>query len=379
MLESVDAANKRIKCINIIGVAHNLDAASLYRQMSRNLSVAGIAYDPSSPLWQKKKNQAMMPCTAKICEPVVIVFEDDSTLELRPSPSGGLLMACNQISPTMKDGLNHSNFDSEKIFADATGAVIKGISLTEHRSEAERQQPPYIAKISWDIHLSGDYDLRLDHNYSGWFLLSLIRKDTDDPAMMPYEEMQRYVRGDDQIRIVEGHDNSSYFWINPVRHTAVTEDNWHGVENFLEEEISVEEDDVFYYLYYFLNKYFDKDYPYGEARPPYCGTKFEWSLEYNIYTYETVRTMLDEIEECAHLLVTDFHNKKLDGLKIKVCDHPLDLENDSSFQQMPAEKQQREFARRIAVAYDFYKRFVPRMRSMMDSATEYELISFMGP
>ena len=174
MLESVDAANKRIKCINIIGVAHNLNAASLDRQMSRNLSVAGIAYDPSSPLWQKKKNQTLMPCTAKICEPVVIVFEDDSTLELRPSPSGGLLMACNQISPTMKDGLNHSNFDSERIFADAIGAAIERISLTEHYREVEWMQQPYIAKISWDIHLSGDYDLRVDHNYSGCFLLSLL-------------------------------------------------------------------------------------------------------------------------------------------------------------------------------------------------------------
>ena len=137
--------------------------------------------------------------------------------------------------------------------------------------------------------------------------------------------------------------------------------------------------DVFYYLYYFLNKYFDKDYPYGEARPPYCGDEFEWSLEHNIYTYETVRTMLDEIEECAHLLITDFHNKKLDGLKNKVCDHPLDMENDSHYQQLPAEKQQREFAHRIAVAHDFYERFVPRMRSMMDSASEYKAISFMGP
>lgn len=41
----------------------------------------------------------------------------------------------------------------------------------------------------------------------------------------------------------------------------------------------------------------------------YCGNEFEWSLEHNIYTYETVRAMLDEIEECVHLLMSDFHNK----------------------------------------------------------------------
>lgn len=358
MLLAVGAANKRIKGINVIGAAKNLRAGSVHYQL---------------------RKQIPFPCTTKICEPVVIVFEDDSTLELRPSSSGGLWMACNQISPTTKDGLNHSNFTSEKFFAGAAGAVIERISLTEHYREAAWMPQPYIARITWDIHLSGGCNLRIDHNFGGWFDLSMIRKDTLSPAELPCEEIVQYVLLDNRLRIVEGHDGSTYFQIAPVRHTEVTEDNEHGIEACREEEISVEEDDVFYYLYYFLNKYFDKDYPYGAARPPYCDDEFEWSLEHNIYTYETVRTMLDEIEECVHLLMTDFDSEKLYGLKNKVCDHPLDLENDPSFQQLSAEKQKKEFGHRVAIAYDFYERFVTRMRNMMDSASEYELITFMGP
>ena len=370
MLASLDAATKRIARINVIGTAKNLSADSLYGQMLRSLSTA---VDLSSPLWQETKNRVPIPCTAKICEPVVIVFEDDCTLELRPAP-GGLLAACNQISPVTKDGLNHRCFDSEKIFAGTAGTVMKGISLTEQHSDTG-----YIEKTSWDIHLSGDYDLRLDYSCSGWFDLTLIRKDTGTPAMMTYGEMQRYVSGDDQIHIVEGLDNSSYFRICPVRQTEPTEDNRHGVEEFRKEEISIGEDDVFSHLYYFLNKYFAKDYPYREARPPYCENEFEWSMEYNLYTYETVRAMLDEIEECAHLLISDFLSEKLDGLKNKVCHHPLDVDNDPDFQKLPAEKQEQELSLRIAAAHDFYERFVARMRSMMDSSPEYEAISFMGP
>ena len=371
-------ARKRIKCINVIGVSHNLNVDSLYRQMMRTLSTAGIAYDPSSPQWQETKNRVMIPCTAKICEPIVIVFEDDRTLELRPQSGDGLLVAFDQTPTHLKDGLNNSCFDSEEIFAGAAGSTIEGISFTQQHREIKMIYPHYTAKASWDIHLSGKYNLRIDLNDSGWFLLTLLDRDTGTPAALPYKEMLRYVRGDDQICIVEGH-NSSDFRILPVRHTAVTAGQPNGIEDFREEEISVEEDDVFYHLYYFLNKYFDKDYSYGEARPSYCGSEFEWSMEHNIYTYETVQTMLDEIEECAHLLKTDFHNEKLDGLKNKVCNHPLDAENDPNFQKLSAEDQKKELSRRIKVTYDFYERFVPRMRSMMNAASEYRLISFMGP
>ena len=358
MLDALDVASKRIKGINVIGVAKNLRV---------------------SPLDLRQGKRIRIPCVAKICEPVVIVFEDDSTLEMRPGHSGGLLTSCNQIPPTTKDGLNRSNFASEKLFAGAAGAVIEGISLTEHYREVTWMPQPYIARISWDIRLSGAYDLRIEHNFGGWFEFSMIRKDTGLAAELLSEEIWQYVWPDDQLRIVEGHGGGAYFQISPVRHTEVTEDNERGIEECREVEISIEEDDVFYYLYYFLNKYFDKNYPYGEARPPYCEDGFEWSLEHNIYTYETVRTMLDEIEECVHLLATDFHNEKLNGLKNKVCNHPLDIESDSFFQRLQAGKQGEELANRIAVACDFYERFVTRMRKMMDLASEYRLISFVGP
>ena len=58
-----------------------------------------------------------------------------------------------------------------------------------------------------------------------------------------------------RIEIKEGHDYTSYFWIRPV---IITEgkDYWEDNVIELEEEISIEEDDVRDFLYYFLLKYF---------------------------------------------------------------------------------------------------------------------------
>ncbi len=61
-----------------------------------------------------------------------------------------------------------------------------------------------------------------------------------------------------EIRIIDGHDSSSYFWIMPVRVVDYSDtDSMDSIAEMKSVEISIEEDDVAQYLTPFLYKHFD--------------------------------------------------------------------------------------------------------------------------
>ena len=124
---------------------------------------------------------------------------------------------------------------------------------------------------------------------------------------------------------------------------------------------------------------FDDTFPYEEIRPDYCGNQFEWNLEYNVYSYKTMRVMLQDIEECIDLLEHEFDDPCLDGVKERYKWHSFDPESDN-WSKRPSDKEAEVIIRNnIHVATDFYRRFVWRIRAMMENSPEYDLISFMGP
>ncbi len=161
----------------------------------------------------------------------------------------------------------------------------------------------------------------------------------------------------------------------PVRHTTVSDEHWDGIEKCREQEISIEESHVAEFLYYFLDLYFDDNYPYGSARDSHSDSGFQWNLEYNIYTYETTKRMLNAIAAVSALLRTDFDNPVLTD--IKKMFHPFAFSPDrtSSPNNLTEAEQERLIRENIRVATDF----VQRMRLMMEHADNFELISFMGP
>ena len=196
------------------------------------------------------------------------------------------------------------------------------------------------------------------------------------PEWIPIEKARQATIPLQQVEIVEGHDSGGFFWIMPVRLTKDSE--WH-VEEFYPEEISIVEQDVCEYLAVFLRKYFDKDFPYYEETRAYNWDEFEWYLEHNFYTYDTVNRMLEEIERCCELLARGEDDPVLAPLKESASwlsddpirhlwDEPLTDEDRAKLMQEELKK-----------ALDFYHRFVRRMRGMMERASDYELISFMGP
>ena len=100
----------------------------------------------------------------------------------------------------------------------------------------------------------------------------------------------------------EGHASGSCFWVMPVRQGKDQNDGSWGCHCCWKEEISIEEDVVYEYLYVpFLRKYFDTSIKYTCREKEYGAEtiEFDW-WGYNLYTYDTVRKMADEMIRYAN-------------------------------------------------------------------------------
>ena len=187
-----------------------------------------------------------------------------------------------------------------------------------------------------------------------------------------------------EIRIVDGHDCSSYFWIMPVRVIDYADTNkFDNVAKMNRLEISIEEADVYQYLTPFLYKHFDVNLKANKRRANYYG--FEWYLIHNFYTYDSMRNIIRDINDTIHALSTGNENDYTAILKERIgtesiqslyawalSDEQINEYNDNR----PAEDNTD-----IDLIIDFYRRFIYRIEYMMKVGKEngYDLISFMGP
>lgn len=176
----------------------------------------------------------------------------------------------------------------------------------------------------------------------------------------------------EEIGIVDGHDNSSYFWIMPVR--VIKSDNTNELDSVAEMrsiEISIEELDIYHYLTPFLYKYFDDELEANRRRIEFHYTDdegnecinyvkgFEWYLTNNFYTFESVSKMIDDIKDTIDALSSNNENEYTNKLK---KNGGIEIHSEN-------------------IIIDFYNRFIYRMEYMMKVGAEngYNLISFMGP
>ena len=186
-----------------------------------------------------------------------------------------------------------------------------------------------------------------------------------------------------EIPIIEGHNPKSYFWIMPVI-AQNGEQIWNDRAEFcLDSEISIEEGYVDCFLAYFFLKHFDIDYWCNRSRfftwhvqgeePDRHG--FEWNLEDNFYSYESIEKMIFEMELVARLLEIDYDNPLLDAVKSRFSIYYLGDYEDS----MRDRSDDAEIKKRKAVIIDFYRRFASRMRKMMTDNPQTDKISICGP
>ena len=385
-LKSFRLSGKRIKEIHTIGMAENMEKWACSLDARRKLASAGVPYEDIDSGKYPHFEKTVLPCRVRICEPVVFVFEDNSTFELMPCGKSGLRMSVNKISPHILDGTNFHNFDSTKLFARIIGSSFKEVQTCRTEIKKKWESSPCDtrhSKTKYQFWLTGDFGIFFEQSWEGWFDFGLTDQssfsyDGNVVAGTTYGELRSAQNDKIQVPIVEGHDGSSYFWIMPVKHVPKTEQYWRAMQEYRPEEISIEEDHVLEFLYYFLDKYFDENYPYGDCRDECDGSGFEWNLEYNIYTYDAINAMLKDIEEFCERLKTNYDDPSLDELKKRFSVYTF--EPDCPYCGWPTEEEKELLIRRnIYVATEFYERFVYRMRAMMANAKEYTLISFMGP
>ena len=110
------------------------------------------------------------------------------------------------------------------------------------------------------------------------------------------------------FEITKGHDPGACFWIQPVRVHSKECFGWDAVEECPEEEISLNEEDVFSFLQYFFRKYFNEYLIYNREREDNSidstagdtlAACFEWYLTHNFYDYHTAERMAADMESYA--------------------------------------------------------------------------------
>lgn len=187
-----------------------------------------------------------------------------------------------------------------------------------------------------------------------------------------------------EIGIVDGHDSSSYFWIMPVR--VIDYENTASLDSVAEMrsvEISIEEDDVAQYLTPFLYKYFDEELEANKKRQDVTG--FEWYLEHNFFTYDSMRDILRDIKDTIDAFSSGRENEYIIKLKEKrgTSTYQLVYAKDLTDEQIAEYNANRpkEDDTEVELILDFYRRFIYRMEYMINVGKEkgYDLISFMGP
>lgn len=187
-----------------------------------------------------------------------------------------------------------------------------------------------------------------------------------------------------EIGIVDGHDGSSYFWIMPVR-VIDFEDTTDpdSVAEMKSAEISIEESDVAQYLAPLFCKYFDEELEENKKRKGASG--FEWWLEHNFFTFDSMTLLLKDIADTVDALSTgrsnEFAEELRRGRETSACRavyaESLSDEKAAGFNVNGAAEDDTE----IGLILDFYNRFIYRMEYMLRVGKEngYNRISVMGP
>lgn len=187
-----------------------------------------------------------------------------------------------------------------------------------------------------------------------------------------------------EIGIVDGHDSSSYFWIMPVRVIDFEDTaDLDSVAEMRSAEISIEEDDVAQYLTPFLYTYFDDELEENKKRKGVSG--FEWYLEHNFFTFDSMAHILKDIQDTVDALISGRETEYTKKLKIKrgTATYQLVYAKNLSEEEVAEYNANRpkEDDTKVGLVVDFYQRFLYRMEYMMKVGKEkgYNLISFMGP
>lgn len=181
------------------------------------------------------------------------------------------------------------------------------------------------------------------------------------------------------IEIVKGHDTSSYFWIMPAKVVDFNKptNELKNVDECKICEISIEEDIIETYLYYFFKKYFDETLLSNKYREGCKG--FERYLEHNFFTFESMKEIIEDIKCLVNQIENDYDSidkeilQRFTGSWYYVVDYDCWKENDIIKANIVKDNKD--------IIIEFYNRFIKYIENMIDEGKKngYDLISVMGP
>ena len=173
-LQSLNLQGKKLMAIYAVGgygdIAHTNTSMMYCRIVD-----AGI--EPTPGWWETypNLNRILLPWDIELCEPVQLVFDDGSTLEILPIEDGGARIGVNSIPKGLTDGLNDSAVDLNSYFREFVGSELCEFELKITKTETQTVGRSYTeqrAKYALQLSFEHCNTLTLTQSWKSWFVLS---------------------------------------------------------------------------------------------------------------------------------------------------------------------------------------------------------------
>ena len=173
---------KLIRRINTIGAAFNMSGWACKEALEEILVDIGVSRkDMDAGRYPPWTDMILMPCEVRLCEPTVIIFTDDTTLELMPTDDQKLLMSVNQIPADVADGLNHRNYDPRILFRNIKGQSISHADVYQQQTtlksgNGHRDDQWSSVSFQFSFDVCNDHGLRIRNICNSRFSFSVFRQ-----------------------------------------------------------------------------------------------------------------------------------------------------------------------------------------------------------
>jgi len=179
------------------------------------------------------------------------------------------------------------------------------------------------------------------------------------------------------IEIIDGHDSGGCFWFKPcnidITDNKGKKDYWEQVMS-AENEISVDEIYFDDFLAYFFLQEFEEELEANKIRYDSELDRikgFGWNLDYNFFTVEQVKKVVDKIWNFAidmESIAREEIAKKHPILETKYC-KPIDIIKNAY----------NNVNHNPCAVHDFYLRFTSKVMGMIEKNPDMKYFSVMGP
>ena len=217
-----------------------------------------IGYGCITPWNEKQPESPRLYCQIEVNEPFVFGFEDGSTFEIQFFEDDFCFFSENQLSAFDGEGINHQEVDANILFKEILNSRIKRIFFLEE-----------IIFV-----MDNGYGLKTSNLSSNSGLIELEKNKKSVEKLG--SEILVSKKNVNQIEIEEGHNTSSFFWIEPETELNSYKEGEYGIDYAYKAKISIEEDYIADYMRYYLYKYFDSSLYHVCRNPVYGSPEFDW-------------------------------------------------------------------------------------------------------